>query len=103
MPSQAQYDAAAAAAGWSPHPNLTAASRALTARYPDLHLRVWALPDGVHILAYIQRSDSGGRVHVTDVARAVWMPREVTELAVVDWAQRALAHWLQGQLEAEGS
>jgi hypothetical protein len=89
--------AKAAAAGWGPHPNLTAASRELTWRYPDLHLRVWALPDGVHILAYIQRQGATGQVQTTEVARAVFMPREVTEVGVVDWGRRALAHWLEDQ------
>ena len=98
MPSRGKYEAAAVAAGWSPHPYFTEEAQALTWRYPDLHLRVWALPDGVHCLAYIQRRTDDGRVAVTEVARAHWMPTSVTELSVVEWGQRALAAWLARQV-----
>lgn len=73
-------------------------SREVTERYPDLHLRVWAAHDGVHILSYIQRRDAAGALQVTEVARARFMPREVTELGVVDWGRRALAAWLEDQV-----
>lgn len=91
-------DAAAVAAGWRAHPNFTREALELTQRYPDLHLRVWALPDGIHCLAYVQRVDEGGRLAVTEVARAVWMPRAVTELSVVEWGAKALQAWLAKQV-----
>ena len=98
MPSRAQYEAAAVAAGWTPHPYFTRDAEALTRRYPDLHLRVWALPDGVHCLAYIQREDQHGRLVTLEVARATWMPTSVTELSVVEWGRRALSAWLERQV-----
>ena len=98
MPSRGQYEAAAVAAGWTPHPYFTPEAQALTWKYPDLHLRVWAMPDGVHCLAYIQRQAIDGHVEYTEIARAVWMPTSVTELSVVEWGQRALTAWLERQL-----
>ena len=98
MPSRNQYEAAAVAAGWSAHPNLTDEALELTRRYPDLHLRVWAQPDGVHCLAYIQRCDAQGKLSRSEVARAVWRPSAVTEVSVVDWGRRALAKWLEDQV-----
>ncbi len=67
---------------------------------PELSLRVWCELDGVHLLAYVRRLDDLGKLHVTDIAQAIWKPGQATEVSVVDWGRRALSHWLEEQLIA---
>lgn len=70
----------------------------MACRYPELRLRVWAAPDGVHLRALLyQPGPKLGRSLVV-LRSAVWQPHEVTEVAVVDWGRRALASWLEDQL-----
>ncbi len=69
-------------------------------RYPELQLRVWAEPDGVHLNAFLLAPQGGQHRNVVTLRRAVWQPSEVTEVAVVDWGRKALASWLEEQLEA---
>lgn len=82
--------------GWRGHPNLTREAIAYQWRHWQLHLRVWAQPDGMHVLSYIERMGADGRLEHHTVARAVWAPQSVSERAVVDWGRRALAAWLEG-------
>jgi hypothetical protein len=89
---------AALKAGWRPHPLLTDRAIAFQWRYPQLHLRVWAQLDGMHVLAYVEYMGEDARLVVHDVARAVWHPKEVTEELVVEWGQRALSRWLGDRL-----
>lgn len=69
-------------------------------QYPELHLRVFATPVGMKLVAslyYPETEPYNRRVEV--LTEAVWQPREVTEESVVDWGQRALARWLAGRLQ----
>ncbi len=95
-----KYDAAAAAAGWKPHPRNRKENRDFMEHMPELSLRVWCELDGVHLLAYVRRLDDLGKLHVTDIAQAIWKPGQATEVSVVDWGRRALSHWLEEQLIA---
>ena len=66
--------------------------------FPELRMRVYAARDGVHLVALLYGpGDHVGRPF-TVLQHAVWQPREVTDIAVVDWGRRALAHWLSEQL-----
>lgn len=68
--------------------------------YPELRMRVYAAADGVHLVALLYGpGDHVGRPF-TVLQHAVWQPREVTDIAVVDWGRRALADWLGRQLLA---
>lgn len=68
--------------------------------YPELRLRVVAEPHGVRLVAVIyQAGPSIGRPLIV-LQDALWQPSEVTEVAVVDWGRRALARWLEEQLES---
>lgn len=66
--------------------------------YPELQLRVCARPDGMHLRAVLWLpGQKVGRPYIV-LQKAVWQPREVTEVSVVDWGRRALAKWLEEQL-----
>lgn len=90
-------------------PNLAEAREAMRAmwaeqddwacRFPELHLRVWASPRGMEVrgLLYNPGPRFGRQVHA--IAKATWQPGEVTERRVVDWGRRALAAWLENELE----
>lgn len=66
--------------------------------YPELSLRVYAAPDGMHLSAFLWLPGPHvGRPYLP-LREAVWQPSEVTEVAVVDWGRRALASWLEEQL-----
>lgn len=80
--------------GWRAHPLLTREAIAYQWKHWQLHLRVWAMPDGMHVLSYIERMGDAGRLEHRTIARAVWRPSGVTERDVVEWGQRALAAWL---------
>lgn len=98
MTSPARREAAALAAGWKPHPGFSKENRDFTEHHPQLSLRVWCDLEGVHCRAQVYQLDELGRLRSEDIAEASWRPREVTEVAVVDWGQRALAAWLGRQL-----
>ena len=68
--------------------------------YPELRMRVWAAPDGVHLLALLYMPGERYSRELITLQNAIWRPSEVTEIAVVDWGRRALAHWLAEQLES---
>lgn len=90
---------AALRAGWRPHPGLTKEALAVQWRYPQLRMRVWADPVGMHLLASVEQVGDDGRLKYKQIARAVWQPSEVTERAVVDWGRRALVAWLEASAE----
>jgi len=71
-------------------------------RYPELSLRVWAEPDGVHLHATLQQLDEEGVLRTERVAAAVWQPQGVTSERVVDWGRRALESWLVGRMDPSG-
>jgi hypothetical protein len=77
---------------------LTAESRRTTLMYPDLSLRVWCNALGINIVAHVDRSDSAGRIHRTEIAKATWRGKPPTEADVVLWASLALARWLEGRI-----
>ena len=66
--------------------------------YPELSLRVWATPEGMRIQALVYMPGERYQRALVIVQDAVWQPREVTEVSVVDWGRRALAAWLERQL-----
>lgn len=66
--------------------------------YPELRMRVYAAEDGVHLVALLYGPGSHFERPYTVLQHAVWQPREVTDVAVVDWGRRALADWLERQL-----
>lgn len=90
---------AAVAAGWRPHPLLTKESLAVQWRYPQLRMRVWADPAGMHLLASLEQMGDDGRLNYRQIARALWQPKEVTERAVVEWGRRALVAWLEANAD----
>lgn len=68
-------------------------------QYPELHLRVFATPVGMKLVASLywpETAPYNRRVEV--LTEAIWQPREVTEELVVDWGQRALAKWLADRI-----
>jgi len=67
---------------------------------PDLHVRVYAEPEGVRVSARLETLREGGYRGVEWIADALFRPREVTEELVVRWAIGALSTWLQGKAEA---
>lgn len=81
---------------------LSPESRAATLAFPDLHLRVWCNINGVNVLAYIDSSDSKGRLCRMEIQKALFHPREVTPELVVEWGRRALARWLEDRALAQG-
>lgn len=84
----------AIAAGWKPHPYNSEAARAKRWAFPQLTLRLWAEVDGMHLYAMVQTVDEKGRLHTSEIGRAVWQPSSVTERMVVDWGRRCLEAWL---------
>jgi hypothetical protein len=95
-----EREAAAVAAGWRPHRYNLSDNARVRWMYPQLHLRVWAECDGVHLLAYTQVANEHRKLVHEDIARAVWQPSSVTEWDVVDWGRRALTRWLSEHSEA---
>lgn len=68
-------------------------------RYPELTLRVWARPDGVHISAAVSEPGEHFPRRWTVVAQVVFQPREVTEEKVIQWGMGALSTYLQRRAE----
>lgn len=68
-------------------------------RYPELTLRVWARPDGVHISAAVSEPGEHFPRRWTTVARVVFQLREVTEERVIQWGMGALSSYLQRRAE----
>lgn len=81
---------------------LSPESRSVTLMYPDLHLRVWCNALGLNIVAYVDRSDSKGKLHRTQIASATWRGPLPSEEDVVLWAARALSVWLEARILALG-
>lgn len=69
-----------------------------TSHYPELVTRVWAMDDGMHLKAWMNVPSAGQYPNTVTLAEAVWQPSAVTEVAVVDWAYRALRNWLEEQM-----
>ena len=68
-------------------------------RYPELQMRVWAAPEGMRVAAVIWLpGPKYGRKSLV-IKEATWTPREVSETLVVEWGRRALASWLEEQLD----
>jgi hypothetical protein len=61
-------------------------------------MRVWAAGDGIHLRALLYLPGPKLARSLIVLQSAVWQPREVTEVSVVDWGRRALARWLEEQL-----
>lgn len=91
-----------APAHWGCDPVFSPESRAVTAKYPDFHLRVWCNVNGINVLAYVQWSDERGKLHTTDVARATWRGRPPSEEDVVLWGMMAASGWLEARVMAAG-
>jgi len=91
-----------APAGWTGAPEFSPESRAITSSYPDFHLRVWCNIRGINVLAYVDRSDSKGRLVRTEVAKAVWVGKPPTETDVVLWGAAVLSTWLETRVLALG-
>ena len=68
---------------------------------PSLLVHAVALEDGMHVVASLRRPWVGKQGEYELLFRHVWKPAEVTELAIVEWARRALARWLEDQLLPE--
>lgn len=92
----------AAPAGWEGAPEFSPESKAITAAFPDLHLRVWCNVRGVNVLAYVDRSDSKGRLVRTDIAKATWRGKPPTEVDVALWGAMVLSTWLEDRVLALG-
>ena len=84
-------------AHWKGNRNLSPEGKALTASYPSLYMHVWANFSGVNVVAYVDHLNPKGRLIRTEIAKATWKPREVTEALVVEWGARALRAWLERQ------
>lgn len=81
-------------AGWRPHPAFSKENQAKRWAFPQLTLRLWAETDGMHLYAMVQTVDEAGKLHTSEIGRAVWQPSSVTERMVVDWGRRCLEAWL---------
>ena len=68
-------------------------------RYPELQMRVWAAPEGMRVAAVLWLPGPKFGRRALTLSEATWTPSEVTERAVVDWGRRALAKWLEEQIE----
>lgn len=68
--------------------------------YPELTLRVWAKPDGMHISAAVSEPGQRFPRRWTVIASVVFQPREVTEEKVIQWGIGALSTYLQRRAEA---
>lgn len=88
--------------GWEAAPEFTPESRQITASFPDLHLRVWCNIKGINVLAYVDRSDSTGRIHRTSIASATWRGRPPSEVDVALWGALVLSTWLESRVLAAG-
>lgn len=56
---------------------------------------------GMRVTARLYHPTKGKNGSFETIADYSWRPREVTELAIVEWACKALARWLEGQLMPE--
>lgn len=66
-----------------------------TSGMPSLHLLIWPTPSALRLSLVIYHSKPGMRRSCTVLKTAEWQPKEVSERALVDWGQRALASWLE--------
>lgn len=62
---------------------------------PSLHLLIWPTPSAVRLSLVVYYSRPGMRRTCKVLRQAEWNPKEVTERALIDWGQRALASYLQ--------
>lgn len=74
----------------------------VTRLYPQLWLRVWAVQDGVHLVATLVPPKGFHAEGNKRLVEAVWQPDEVTEQLVVEWGYRALRKLLQDDYEGTG-
>lgn len=59
---------------------------------------MFATAQGVRLTAVLWPAGVIGMRKPQTLAEAVWQPSEVTELLVVEWAERALRKWLEEQM-----
>lgn len=81
-------------AHWKGNRDLSEEGKAFTATHPSLYMHVWCNFSGVNVVAYVDWLNDKGRLIRTEIAKATWKPPEVTERLIVEWGERALAHWL---------
>ena len=86
-------------AHWKGNRDLSEEGKAFTATHPSLYMHVWCNFSGVNVVAYVDWLNGKGRLIRTEVAKATWRPPEVTERLIVEWGERALAHWLGGSAD----
>jgi hypothetical protein len=67
--------------------------------FPELKLRVSATPVGMRLVASVYLPADRFQRKVDVISEAVWTPAKVSLRDVVDWAQRALAKWLEDHPE----
>jgi len=84
-------------ANWRGNRDLSPEGKAFTATHPSLYLHVWCNFSGVNVVAYVDHLSAHGRLIRVEVAKATWRPPEVSESLVVEWGERALRAWLEGQ------
>jgi hypothetical protein len=72
---------------------------------PSIHLLIYPTPDCMRLSLVIYYSRPGQRRTCKVLREAQWRPAQVTERQLVEWAQKALASWLEEvtveQLETE--
>lgn len=88
-------------AHWKGNRDLSPEGKAFTATHPSLYMHVWCNFSGVNVVAYVDHLNRNGRLIRTEVGKVTWKPPEVSERLVVEWGQRCLTAWLEGQRETE--
>lgn len=81
--------------GWD---NYQDARSKLLPMYPELTLHLFATRHGMRVLCQLYHGGPRGLRYVETIADAVWQPSAVTERKVVEWAERALRHWLEQRI-----
>ena len=84
---------------WKGNRDLSPEGKQFTATHPSLYMHVWCNFSGVNVVAYVDHLNEKGRLLRTELAEATWRPPEVTERLIVEWGERALRAWLEGQAE----
>jgi hypothetical protein len=69
--------------------------------FPSLMVYAHATADGMRVSAILYKPWQSRHGEFEVLFRHQWKPAEVTELSIVEWAERALARWLEGQLLPE--
>jgi LmbE family N-acetylglucosaminyl deacetylase len=64
---------------------------------PSIHLLIYPTPDCMRLSLVIYYTRPGMRRTCKVLREAQWRPKEVSEQKLIDWAQRALAGWLEAE------